>query len=57
MKAEDRKVSGSSRKELIPMVLSRCLISMPTALEAAPKTVPSSTDASSSTSNPPIPPG
>ena len=57
MKAEDRKVSGSSRKVLIPMIDSRSRTSIPSALDSAPNTVPSSTEATTRTATPPVPPG
>jgi hypothetical protein len=57
MKALDREVSGSSRKALIPMIDPRSRTSMPSALDSAPKTVPSSTEASTRTVIPPMPPG
>ena len=52
MNAEDRNVSGSSRKMLSPMMLSRCRTSMPSALDSAPNTVPSRTEATTSTTGP-----
>lgn len=57
MKALDRKVSGSSRKVLIPMMDSRSRTSIPSALDSAPKTVPSRTEARTRTAIPAIPPG
>lgn len=56
MKADERNVSGSSRKVLMPMIDSRCRTSMPIALDSAPKTVPSRIAQTNSTSRPPAPP-
>ena len=57
MNAVDRNVSGSSRKVLMPMIVSRCRTSMPRALDSAPKTVPSSTDGDDQDDTPATPPG
>ena len=56
MNAVDRNVSGSSRNELIPMIVSRCLASMPTVLENALNTIATSTAVMVSTSSPVMPP-
>src|SRR5439155_22130053 len=57
MNAVDRNVSGSNRKTLSPMMLSRCRSVMPNTLDSALNTVPSSIEVTTRSTGPAGPPG
>jgi hypothetical protein len=55
--AEDRKVSGSMKNTLMPMMASRWRTSMPTVLDSAPNTFPIRIEATATMTAPSRPPG